>query len=81
KLIVKKVDAQNLKDYDRIRKFHGDAAVRVRKNSCSGCFSLIPQQIIVELRNNLNKLYFCENCGRIMYPEEILITDKLLDEL
>ncbi len=70
-----------LQEYERIREFHPDAAVQVMKNSCSGCFSAIPPQKIVEIRNNQDQLYFCENCGRILYPEEFDITDDDLDEI
>lgn len=62
-----------LEAYDRIRGHLKDAVVKIRKNSCSGCFSAVPPQKIVEIRNNLDKIYTCENCGRIIYPEELLI--------
>lgn len=64
------IDKHDLDIYERIRKFHKDSAVRIRKNSCSGCYSSIPPQKIVEIRNNLDHLYYCENCGRILIPEE-----------
>lgn len=61
-----------LDEYNRIRTFHDDAAVQIRKNSCSGCFSSIPPQRIVELRGELHdQLPTCENCGRILYPDYI----------
>lgn len=60
-------------DYERVRIMHRDAAVLIRKNSCSGCFNAIPAQIIVEVRNNLNTLYFCESCGRLLIPEDCVI--------
>ena len=61
-----------LDEYNRIRTFHDDAAVQIRKNSCAGCFSAIPPQRIVELRGDLNnQLPTCENCGRILYPDYI----------
>lgn len=70
KNISENVKSIHLKDYDRIRKMHSDAAVRIKKNSCSGCFSSLPAQLIVEVRSNLDKLYFCESCGRILIPDE-----------
>jgi predicted nucleic acid-binding Zn-ribbon protein len=66
-------------EYQRIRNFHKDAVVQLRKNSCSGCFSAIPPQKIVLMRNNLNTIYFCENCGRILCPEEVGIDESFLD--
>ncbi|MFH1050663.1 MAG: C4-type zinc ribbon domain-containing protein [bacterium] len=73
-----KVKKENIKEYQRIRTHSHDAVVRVRKNSCSGCFSSVPPQKIVEIRNNLDTLFHCEQCGRILYPEEIMIDDDIL---
>ena len=71
KKIVKYIKKDLMIEYDRIRNNHNDAVVKVRKNSCSGCFSKIPAQKLVESRNNLDKLYTCEHCGRIICPEDI----------
>lgn len=71
--VEKTISKKILSDYDRVRIMHRDAAVLIRKNSCSGCFNTIPAQIIVEVRNNLNTLYFCENCGRLLIPEDCVI--------
>ena len=65
------LDVADMKVYNRIRSYHKDAAVQVRKNSCSGCYSAIPPQIIVEIRTRLEEIYTCEQCGRVLYPEEI----------
>jgi predicted nucleic acid-binding Zn-ribbon protein len=64
-----------LRDYERVRTIHRDSAVRIRRNSCSGCFSAIPAQIIVENRNSLNDPFFCESCGRILIPEDLYVED------
>jgi uncharacterized protein len=64
--------------YDRIRTYHKDAAVYVRKNSCSGCFSSVPAQKIVEIRNNVDDIYRCEACGRILIPEEAVVDEDIL---
>lgn len=74
---LKNVKIKLMKDYDRIRTMHSDAAVRIRKNSCSGCFSFLPAQLVVEVRNNPNILYNCESCGRILIPEELYLEDVL----
>lgn len=68
-------------EYQRIRRFHKDTAVQVRKDSCTGCFSSIPSQKIVELRNNLDTVYFCENCGRILISEDVPVEEHILDEI
>ncbi|HYF01770.1 MAG TPA: hypothetical protein VEC36_00215 [Patescibacteria group bacterium] len=58
-------------DYERIRTFHKDAAVSLRRNSCAGCFSAVPSQKTVEMRNNPDKAFNCEACGRLLFPEEL----------
>ena len=58
-------------EYERIRTFHADAAVHTRKGSCSGCFSAIPPQKQVEMRNSKDAFFTCQICGRILYPEEL----------
>ncbi|MCO5250482.1 MAG: C4-type zinc ribbon domain-containing protein [Candidatus Kapabacteria bacterium] len=71
--VLNTIPKKFISDYERIRIMHRDAAVLIRKNSCSGCFNAIPAQIIVEVRNNLNTLYFCESCGRLLVPEDCVI--------
>ncbi len=76
--IVKAITRQNLEFYHRIRTMHKDAIVKVKRNSCTGCFSHIPPQKIVELRNDLDMIYTCENCGRILYPEDLEIESSYI---
>lgn len=73
--LITKIDKASLAMYDRVRVYHKDAAVKVKKNSCSGCFSSIPPQLIVEMRSEDDVIYTCENCARILIPEEIEITE------
>jgi uncharacterized protein len=61
-----------LVQYQRIREYHTNTTVKVRRNSCSGCFSAIPPQKLVEIRN-LKQMFTCENCGRILHPEDMEI--------
>lgn len=64
--VVKEIDERLLRQYDRIRKAKGGlAVVPIKRNSCGGCYSAIPPQKIVEIRE-LNRIYTCENCGRIL---------------
>lgn len=76
--IVEKIKRQNLEFYQRIRTMHKDAIVKIKKNSCTGCFSHIPPQKIVELRNDLDTIFTCENCGRILYPEDLVIESSYI---
>ncbi|ROL57430.1 hypothetical protein D9V84_05425 [Bacteroidetes/Chlorobi group bacterium Naka2016] len=76
--IIEHLDKHTLEFYQRIRNTHKDAIVKVKRNSCTGCFSHIPPQKIIEIRNNLDKLYTCENCGRILYPEDLEIDSEYI---
>ena len=62
-------------EYERIRTFHREAAVAIRRGSCSGCFSAIPSQRIMEMKQTRDRMHTCESCGRI------LITELLADEV
>jgi predicted nucleic acid-binding Zn-ribbon protein len=64
--ILADIDKRYQWQYERIRKAKdGLAVVQIKKNSCGGCFSAIPPQKIVEIRE-MNRLYTCEHCGRIL---------------
>jgi predicted nucleic acid-binding Zn-ribbon protein len=69
------INSKFVKDYERIRSMHRDAAVFIRKNSCTGCYSSLPAQVIVEVRNNTNTTYYCENCGRVLLPDDLEIEE------
>lgn len=68
---VSKTIAENvLAEYERIRTFHKDAAVKIKKNCCSGCYSAVPPQKIVEMRNKRDQMFLCEHCGRILVTDQ-----------
>ena len=73
--VIGKLDDTLEAEYERIRTFHREAAVAIRRDSCSGCFSAIPSQRVMEQKYNQEKLYTCENCGRI------LLTEALADQV
>ncbi len=77
---IKKLSTENLELYNRIRRNYEDAVVEVRKNSCTGCYSQIPPQKVVEIRTNLDHIFTCEHCGRILYTDDIEL-DKQLEDL
>ncbi|GAB4341317.1 MAG: C4-type zinc ribbon domain-containing protein [Calditrichia bacterium] len=64
--VMATIDKRIYRQYTRIRKAkNGLAVVPISRGSCGGCFSAIPAQKIVEIRE-LNRLHTCENCGRIL---------------
>lgn len=69
--ITKQIDDHFIKQYERIKAAKGGVAVAVitETNACSGCYSLIPPQRVVEIRSK-NQLFTCEYCGRILIWKE-----------
>ena len=76
-----RVSAKNLEDgidnrlltaFKRIRKNarNGLAVVPIERNACSGCFSKVPPQRQLDIRQR-KKIIVCENCGRIIVDHEI----------
>ncbi len=67
-----KVDPRLLTAYDRIRSsYHnGLAVVPVMRDSCGGCFNVIPPQRQSEIRQH-KKIIVCEHCGRVLVDVEL----------
>jgi predicted nucleic acid-binding Zn-ribbon protein len=78
--IIAKLDDTLEAEYERIRTFHSEAAVALRKNSCSGCYSAIPSQRIMEMKYQRDRLYTCEACGRILFTEDVAVDIEQLLE-
>ncbi len=65
-IVEKKLTQQQLSAYQRIRVAKkGIAVASCNGGVCSGCYSFVPPQKVVEIRN-MKKLYYCESCGRLM---------------
>lgn len=64
------VEARYLNGYQKIRKNmrNGLAVVNTDRDACGGCFSIIPPQVHIELKQR-TRLIHCENCGRILADE------------
>ena len=70
KRMAMRVENQVLKVYDRIRRnLRGMTVVPLKKGACSGCFHVIPLQVIMQIRQG-RRLVSCESCGRILITEE-----------
>lgn len=68
--VIETIEPKHMVRYDRIRTMFNDAAVRIHRTSCSGCYNSLPAQQMVDVRNNLDLVYYCENCGRVLLPED-----------
>jgi predicted nucleic acid-binding Zn-ribbon protein len=65
-IVEKKLTNQQIKAYQLIRSAKkGIAVAYCNGGVCSGCFSFLPPQKVVEIRS-MKKLYHCESCGRIL---------------
>jgi predicted nucleic acid-binding Zn-ribbon protein len=49
---------------------NGLAVVPVERDSCGGCFNVIPPQRQSDIRLR-KKMTVCENCGRILLDSEL----------
>lgn len=57
--------------YERIRRAKGGTAVvPIKRGACGGCYSRIPPQKILELRQS-ERFFMCEHCGRILISDHI----------
>jgi predicted nucleic acid-binding Zn-ribbon protein len=67
-----KVDPRMLSAYERIRNSYrnGLAVVPVLRDSCGGCFNVIPPQRQSEIRQH-KKILVCEHCGRILVDNDL----------
>jgi uncharacterized protein len=69
---MEKVDPRLLSAYQRIRKSYrnGLAVVPIMRDSCGGCFNVIPPQRQSEIRQH-KKIIVCEHCGRILVDSDL----------
>lgn len=67
-----KVDNRLFEAYERIRKSYknGLAVVPVLRDSCGGCFNVIPPQRQTEIMQR-KKIIVCEHCGRILVDSDL----------
>lgn len=67
-----KVDPRMLSAYERIRASYrnGLSVVPILRDSCGGCFNVIPPQRQSEIRQR-KKVLVCEHCGRILVDNDL----------
>ena len=65
-IVKNKLTSQQINSYRRIRDAkRGMALAYCNGGVCSGCYSFIPPQKVVEIRS-MKRLFQCESCGRIL---------------
>lgn len=70
---AKKVDDRLLNAYRRNRQNvrNGLAIVSIQRDSCGGCFNMVPPQRRTEVRL-MKQIIHCEHCGRILVDDAII---------
>jgi len=68
------IEPRILSAFKRIRKNarNGLAVVAVERDACSGCFSKVPPQRQLDIRQR-KKIIVCENCGRLLVDHDMTI--------
>lgn len=66
------IEERLIKAYDKTRSSYrnGLAVVTVERNSCGGCFNMIPPQQQLEIAQR-KKIIACEHCGRVLVDDMI----------
>ncbi len=73
-----KIDANLIYSYNKLRlnARNGLAVVNIERNACGGCFSKIPTQRQLEIKQH-KKIIVCEYCGRILIDDSIVEAVKI----
>lgn len=70
--LVESIEPRLMKAFDKIRGSYtnGLAVVTIERESCGGCFSLIPPQRQLDIGNR-KKIIVCEHCGRVLVDNNL----------
>lgn len=66
--LINKIDTKFLTNYNELHK-RGNAVVSLNSDCCGNCFSILPPQMIVEVKSN-NIIHSCTSCGVYLFFEE-----------
>ena len=68
--IVKKINANLLSNYDRLRKSRdGLGIVNIFSGACSACYTQLPRQTVIEVKQNTD-IISCPSCSIYLFFEE-----------
>lgn len=70
--LIESIEPRLMKAFDKIRSSYtnGLAVVTIERESCGGCFSLIPPQRQLDIGNR-KKIIVCEHCGRVLVDNDL----------
>jgi len=75
KEIKSKLGKDALEKYNIIKKNKGYAVAEVLNDECSGCHMIISTSLINKVKSE-EKIFQCENCGRILYYKNYLCNNE-----
>ena len=67
--IIEKADVAILGSYNKMLKAKGHGMVPMLNNSCGSCFTVLPAQLVTEVKQNLD-IKNCPSCNILLYYEE-----------
>ena len=67
--IIEKADIAILGSYNKMLKAKGHGMVPMLDNSCGSCFTVLPAQLVTEVKQNLD-IKNCPSCNILLYYEE-----------
>ena len=67
--IIEKADIAILGSYNKMLKAKGHGMVPMLNNSCGSCFTVLPAQLVTEVKQNLD-IKNCPSCNILLYYEE-----------
>ena len=68
--LMPNLDSNSLQVYDRMLKAKGHGMVPVSgSNACGNCFTVLPTQLITEIKPNL-EIKHCPSCNILLYYDE-----------
>ena len=69
--LLKKIDPRRLEAYEKIRhNREGVGMVSIIENACSGCYSQLPPQMIIEIKKSID-IISCPNCSIMLYWDNV----------
>ena len=67
--VVKNIDKNHLTSYNRLKDAIGMGIAPLSDNCCGNCFSMLPPQMVIEIKSN-NTIHSCPSCSVMSFWEE-----------
>ena len=64
--IINKIDSSYLEQYDTLKDVQGIGIAPLNENCCGSCYSMLPPQMVVEIKSN-NIIHSCPSCSVYSY--------------